>query len=79
MVQEAGDRSRGSESGESEVFYVQLFDFLHNLVRLKLVTRLSGDIWRIFLDLRGRFSFVTSDRQWAEYRDSTLGGKEAKA
>ena len=77
-VQEAGDRARGSESGESEVFYVHLFDFLHNLVRLKLINRLSGDVWRIFLDLRGRFSFVTSDRQWAEYRDGALGGKDAK-
>ncbi len=72
-VQESSDRSRGSESGESEVFYIHMFDFLHNLVRLKLVTRLTGDMWRVFLDLRGRFSFVTSDKQWAEYRDKTLG------
>ncbi|MDR1533499.1 MAG: hypothetical protein LBU64_00135 [Planctomycetota bacterium] len=77
-VQEANDRARGSESGESEVFHVRMFDFLHNLVRLKIVNRLSGDIWRLFLDLRGRFSFVTSDRQWAEYRDNTLGNREAK-
>ncbi|MDR2391926.1 MAG: hypothetical protein LBE84_09650, partial [Planctomycetota bacterium] len=77
-VQESFDRSRGSESGESELFHVQMFDFLHNLVRLKIVTRMSGDIWRIFLDLRGRFSFVTSDRQWAEYRDGVLGGRETK-
>ncbi|MDR1520450.1 MAG: hypothetical protein LBU23_09960 [Planctomycetota bacterium] len=77
-VQESNDRSRGAETGESEVFYVQMFDFLHNLVRLKIVTRLAGEVWRIFLDLRGRFSFVTSDRQWAEYRDSTLGNKGAK-
>jgi hypothetical protein len=55
-----------------------MFDFLHNLVRLKIVTRLAGEVWRIFLDLRGRFSFVTSDRQWAEYRDNTLGNKGAK-
>ena len=73
-IQEANDRSRGSESGESEVFYVHMFDFLHNLVKLKVINRMSGDIWRIFLDLRGRFSFVTSDKQWAEYRDNTLGG-----
>ncbi|MCD8352227.1 MAG: hypothetical protein LUC93_16605 [Planctomycetaceae bacterium] len=71
-IQESTDRSRGMESGESEVFYVHMFDFLHNLVRLKLINRLSGDIWRLFLDLRGRFSFVTSDKQWAEYRDKTL-------
>ena len=78
-VQEASDRSRGSESGESEVFYVHLFDFLHNLVRLKIVTRMSGDIWRLFLDLRGRFSFVTSDKQWAEYRDGALSDRNVKA
>lgn len=71
-VQESNDRTRGSETGESEVFYVHMFDFLHNLVCLKLINRLSGDIWRLFLDLRGRFSFVTSDKQWAEYRDKTL-------
>lgn len=74
-IQEAGDRSRGKETAESEVFYVQMFDFLHNLVRLKIINRLSGDIWRLFLDLRGRFSFVTSDKQWAEYRDSALSDR----
>ncbi len=74
-VQESSDRARGKESGESEVFYVQMFDYLHNLVRLKLVNRMSGDMWRLFLDLRGRFSFVTSDKQWAEYRDKTLNDK----
>ena len=72
-IQEANDHARGSESGEAEVFYVHMFDFLHNLVKLKLINRMSGDMWRIFLDLRGRFSFVNSDRQWAEYRDKTLG------
>ena len=72
-VQESADRARGGESGESEVFYVQMFDFLHNLVRLKVVNRMAGEIWRIFLDLRGRFSFVTSDKQWSEYRDNVLG------
>ncbi len=77
-VQESADRTRGAESGESEVFYVQMFDFLHNLVRLKLITRLTGEIWRIFLDLRGRFSFVTSDKQWADYRDGVLGDRQAK-
>jgi hypothetical protein len=74
-VQESGDRTRGTESAESEVFYVHLFDFMHNLVKLKLINRMSGDIWRLFLDLRGKFSFVTSDKQWAEYRDTTLRGK----
>jgi hypothetical protein len=78
-VQESFDRSRGAESGESELFHVQMFDFLHNLVRLKIINRMSGDSWRIFLDLRGRFSFVTSDRQWAEYRDGVLGDRETKA
>ncbi len=78
-IQEANDRARGSESGDAEVFYVHLFDFLHNLVKLKLINRMSGDMWRLFLDLRGRFSFVNSDRQWAEYRDKTLGDNGAKA
>ena len=78
-VQEAADRSRGSETAESEVFYVHMFDFLHNLVRLKLLNRLSGDLWRLFLDLRGRFSFVTSDKQWADYRDQILNDKKPKA
>ncbi len=58
---------------------MHLFDFLHNLVKLKLINRMSGDMWRLFLDLRGRFSFVNSDRQWAEYRDRTLGDSGAKA
>ncbi|MCC8165882.1 MAG: hypothetical protein LIQ31_06980, partial [Planctomycetes bacterium] len=78
-VQEANDRARGVESGESEVFHIHLFDFLHNLVRLKLITRLSGDIWRLFLDLRGRFSFITSDKQWADYRDGMLKDKNIKS
>lgn len=75
MVQESADRARGKETGESEIFYVMLFDFLHNLVRLKLLNRMSGDAWRLFLDLRGRFSFVASDKQWIEYRDNALAGK----
>ncbi len=78
-VQEANDRARGVESGDSEVFHIHLFDFLHNLVRLKLITRLSGDIWRLFLDLRGRFSFITSDKQWADYRDGMLKDKNVKS
>ncbi|MDR3210425.1 MAG: hypothetical protein LBU79_00720 [Planctomycetota bacterium] len=75
-VQEASDRTRGTESAESEIFYVQLFDFLHNLVRLKLVNRMTGEMWGLFLDLRGRFSFVTSDKQWSDYRDGVLGDKQ---
>ncbi|MDR0361153.1 MAG: hypothetical protein LBJ46_00465 [Planctomycetota bacterium] len=77
-VQESADRTRGRESAESEVFYVQMFDFLHNLVRLKIVTRLTGDPWRLFLDLRGRFSFVTSDKQWSEYRDGVLNADKTR-
>ncbi len=77
-VQESADRARGSESGDSEVFFVQMFDFLHNLVRMKLVTRMTGEMWRIFLDLRGRFSFVTSDKQWGDYRDGVLGTNQPK-
>lgn len=71
-VFDAANRDRGSEGPETERFYVQTFDFLHNLVRLKLVTRATGEAWRFFLDIRSRFSFVTSDKQWAEYRDRVL-------
>ena len=48
------------------------FDLLHALVRLKLVSRATPAIWDLFLELRGRFSFLTSDRQWKEYRDRVL-------
>ena len=76
-IQESGDRARGKEGPEAESFYVRMFDFLHNLVRMKLVTRMTGDAWRLFLDLRGRFSFVSSDKQWADYRDGILGQRDA--
>jgi hypothetical protein len=74
-VQESSDRARGQEGPEADRFYVQLFDFLHNLVRLKLVTRATGDAWRLFLDLRGRFSFATSDKEWSRYRDEVLAAR----
>jgi len=73
-VQQAADRTRGKESPDSERFYVQMFDYLHNLVRLKLITRSTGEAWEFFLDLRGRFSFITSDKQWSGFRDRVLGG-----
>jgi len=71
-TQEAADRTRGREGPETERMLVQMFDYLHNLVRLKHVSRTTGEAWQFFLDLRGRYSFVTSDKQWAEYRDRVL-------
>jgi hypothetical protein len=73
-VQEAADLDRGQESPEAERFYVQMFDYLHGLVRAKLVTRAQEEAWRFFLELRGRFSFVTSDKEWTAHRDSVLSG-----
>lgn len=71
-IQEQADRRRGQEGADSNRLYVQMFDYLHNLVRLKLITRSTHEAWAFFLDMRGRFSFVTSDRQWADYRDGVL-------
>ncbi len=73
-VQEAADLDRGQESPEAGRFYVQMFDYLHGLVRAKLVTRAQEDAWRFFLELRGRFSFVTSDKEWTAHRDAVLSG-----
>jgi hypothetical protein len=71
-AQSAIDRARGRETQETERFYVQLFDLLHHLVRIKAITRATPEAWRFFLDLRGRYSFITSDAQWAAYRDKQL-------
>lgn len=71
-VQLAADKARGRESVETEQLAVRMFDYLHTLVRLRLVTRATQTAWHFFLDLRGRFSFLTSDRQWGEYRDKVL-------
>ena len=73
-VQQSRDHALGREGPEAEGMYVRMFDFLHNLVRLKIVTRATGEMWRLFLDLRGRFSFASSDKEWARYRDDKLGG-----
>ncbi len=75
-LQEASDRARGRESDQTERLFVMIFDLLHTLVRLKLVSRATPGIWDLFLELRGRFSFLTSDRQWREYRDRILGGSK---
>lgn len=75
QTQEAADRARGREGPETERMLVQMFDYLHNMVRLKLVTRTMGEAWQLFLDLRGRYSQCTSDKQWSEYRDRVLGGQ----
>ena len=74
-LQEASDRSRGRENEHTEKVFVMMFDLIHSLVRLKLVSRATPAIWELFLELRGRFSFLTSDRQFTEYRDRVLGGK----
>ncbi len=78
-IQEASDRSRGRESNDTEKLFVLIFDYLHALVRMKLVSRATPAIWDLFLELRGRFSFLTSDRQWNEYRDRVLSGVHAKS
>jgi len=73
-TQAAADRTLGREGPETERMLVQMFDYLHNLVRLKHISRTTAEAWQFFLDLRGRYSFVTSDKQWAEYRDRVLSG-----
>ncbi|GHV19936.1 hypothetical protein AGMMS49959_06160 [Planctomycetales bacterium] len=78
-LQEASDRSRGREGEQTEKMLVMMFDLLHTLVRLKLVGRGTPAIWEFFLELRGRFSFLTSDRQWQEYRDKILTRKVSAA
>lgn len=75
-LQEASDRSRGRENENTEKVFVMMFDLLHTLVRLKLISRATPIIWDLFLELRGRFSFLTSDRQWKEYRDRVLQNKQ---
>lgn len=74
-VQEATDRARGREGDNTEKLFVMIFDLLHGLVRLKLISRANPAIWDLFLELRGRFSFLTSDRQWREYRDKVIAGR----
>lgn len=76
-IQEASDRSRGRENDQTERLFVMIFDLLHALVRLKLISRATPAVWDLFLELRGRFSFLTSDRQWREYRDRILGAAGA--
>ena len=74
-VQEATDRARGREGDNTEKLFVMIFDLLHGLVRLKLISRANPAIWDLFLELRGRFRFLTSDRQWREYRDKVIAGR----
>lgn len=76
-LQEASDRARGKEGENTEKMFVMMFDFLHTLVRMKLISRATPTIWDLFLELRGRFSFLTSDRQWREYRDRLICSTEA--
>jgi predicted nucleic acid-binding Zn-ribbon protein len=71
-AQQELDRSRGAETDESECFYVRLFDLLHALVRAKVIGQGTPEPWDFFLELRGRFSYITSDAQWVAYRDKTL-------
>ncbi|MFW5857780.1 MAG: hypothetical protein ACOCX4_07880, partial [Planctomycetota bacterium] len=71
-AQREADQARGKETPQSERFYVQLFDLLHGMVRMKAISRSTPEAWRFFLDLRGRYSFITSDAQWTSYRDRQL-------
>ena len=75
-LQEASDRARGKEGENTEILCVLIFDLLHTFVRMKLISRATTSIWNLFLELRGRFSFLTSDRQWNEYRDRLLSGSK---
>ena len=75
-LQEASDRARGKEGEVTEILYVLIFDYLHTLVRMKLITRATTAMWELFLELRGHFSFLTSDRQWKEYRNRLLSGNK---
>ena len=78
-LQEASDRARGKEGDNTEILNVLLFDLLHTFVRMKLISRATTSIWDLFLELRGRFSFLTSDRQWKEYRDKLLSSSKINA
>ncbi len=78
-LQEASDRARGKEGENTEMMYVLIFDLLHTFVRMKLISRATTSIWDLFLELRGRFSFLTSDRQWKEYRDRLLSSYKVNA
>ncbi len=73
-TQDAANRTLGREGPDTERMMVQMFDYLHNLVRLRHISRTTAEAWQFFLELRGRYSFVTSDKQWAEYRDRVLSG-----
>ena len=75
-LQEASDRARGKEGDNTEMLCVLIFDLLHTFVRMKIIGRATTSIWDLFLELRGRFSFLTSDRQWKEYRDRLLSGSK---
>ena len=78
-LQEASDRARGKEGDNTEILHVLLFDLLHTFVRMKLISRATNSMWDLFLELRGRFSFLTSDRQWKEYRDKLLSSSKINA
>lgn len=73
-AQTAADQVLGHESPETDRLYVQIFDLLHQLVRVKAVSKATPGAWQFFLDVRGRYSFITSDAQWSGYRDKVLGG-----
>ncbi|MCX7933710.1 MAG: hypothetical protein N3A66_00445 [Planctomycetota bacterium] len=72
QAQDAADKTRGRQGADTEQLYAQMFDYFHNLVRLKILTRANTGAWEFFLDLRSRYSFITSDKQWQEYRDRVL-------
>ena len=62
----------GVEDAESEGCYVRMFDLLHRLVKIKVITQGTVELWSLFMDLRNRFSFASSDQEWARYRDNRL-------
>jgi hypothetical protein len=66
------DATRGRETTETERLYVQMFDLLHKFVRMKAINKSTPDAWRFFLDIRGRYTFITSDAQWEAYKNKQL-------
>ncbi|MHC4870531.1 MAG: midas domain-containing protein [Planctomycetota bacterium] len=72
QAQKSADTERGRETSDTEKVYVMMFDMLHYLVRIKAINKSTPEAWSFFLDVRGRYSFITSDAQWTAYKDKQL-------
>ncbi len=73
-AQKKFDSVRGRENSDTEKTYVMIFDMLHYLVRIKAINKSTPEAWSFFLEIRGKYSFITSDTQWSVYRDKQLKG-----